>query len=103
VGECLADVVARVVPYWYDALASDLRVRSPVLVSAHGNSLRGLVKHLLGIANDEIPKLEIPTGVPWVFDFDERLAPLGARQLGDQDDIARRAEEVARQADVPAG
>src|SRR5580658_3552289 len=61
--ECLADVVARMLPYWYDAIVPDLRANRVVLVSAHGNSLRGLVKHLDRVSDTDIPNLEIPTGV----------------------------------------
>jgi len=98
VGECLKDVVTRMLPYWQDRIVPDLRVGAPVLVSAHGNSLRGLVKHLKGIADHDIPALEIPTGVPWVFELGPDLEVRSDHQLGDQADIARRAEEVARQA-----
>jgi 2,3-bisphosphoglycerate-dependent phosphoglycerate mutase len=73
--ECLADVVARMLPYWYDAIVPDLRAGRVVLVSAHGNSLRGLVKHLDGISDAEIPGLEIPTGVPIVYQLDDDLRP----------------------------
>jgi 2,3-bisphosphoglycerate-dependent phosphoglycerate mutase len=73
--ECLADVVVRMLPYWYDAIVPDLRAGRVVLVAAHGNSLRGLVKHLDGISDAEIPNLEIPTGVPIVYDLDDQLRP----------------------------
>lgn len=97
-GECLKDVVARMLPYWHDWIAPDLRACGPVLVAAHGNSLRALVKHLKGIPDAEIPGLEIPTGVPWVFEIGPSLQVGSDRLLGDQDDIARRAAAVARQA-----
>ena len=73
--ECLADVVARMLPYWYDAIVPDLRAGRVVLVAAHGNSLRGLVKHLDGISHADIPNLEIPTGVPIVYELDDALRP----------------------------
>jgi 2,3-bisphosphoglycerate-dependent phosphoglycerate mutase len=73
--ECLADVVARMLPYWYDAIVPDLRQEKVVLVAAHGNSLRGLVKHLDGISDEDIPNLEIPTGIPIVYDLDDDLRP----------------------------
>jgi 2,3-bisphosphoglycerate-dependent phosphoglycerate mutase len=76
--ECLADVVARMLPYWYDAIVPDLRLGKVVLVAAHGNSLRGLVKHLDGISDEKIPNLEIPTGVPIVYELDDNLRPLVA-------------------------
>ncbi|MFP5375596.1 MAG: 2,3-bisphosphoglycerate-dependent phosphoglycerate mutase [Acidimicrobiia bacterium] len=82
-GECLRDVVVRMLPYWFDAIAPDLAGGATVLVAAHGNSLRALAKHLLGIADADIPGLEIPTGVPWVFDLDADLVPVAERLLGD--------------------
>jgi 2,3-bisphosphoglycerate-dependent phosphoglycerate mutase len=85
-GECLRDVVERMLPYWYDVIAPDLDAGRTVLVTAHGNSLRALVKHLRRIADDDIPKLEIPTGVPWVFDLDDDLAPVSDRLLGGQEE-----------------
>ncbi|HVT76021.1 MAG TPA: 2,3-diphosphoglycerate-dependent phosphoglycerate mutase [Acidimicrobiales bacterium] len=69
--ECLADVLVRVLPYWYDAIVPQLHEDKTVLVAAHGNSLRALVKHLLNISDAEIPSLEIPTGKPWVFQFND--------------------------------
>ncbi len=76
--ECLADVVARMLPYWYDAIVPDLRDGRTVLVAAHGNSLRALVKHLDGIKDADIAHLEIPTGVPIVYQLDEDLHPVTA-------------------------
>jgi 2,3-bisphosphoglycerate-dependent phosphoglycerate mutase len=73
--ECLKDVVDRMLPYWYDAVVPDLRAGQTVLVVAHGNSLRALVKHLDGIADDEIAGLNIPTGVPLRYDLDDALRP----------------------------
>ncbi len=81
-GECLADVVARMLPYWHDVIAGDLLVGRRVLVAAHGNSLRALVKHLRRIPDDEIVGLEIPTGVPLVFELDATLAPVHFAYLG---------------------
>ena len=82
--ECLRDVVDRMLPYWYDAIATDLTAGATVLVAAHGNSLRALVKHLNRIPDDEIPGLEIPTGVPWVFDLGRDLAPVREGFLGQE-------------------
>jgi len=96
--ECLADVVVRLVPYWEDAIVRDLRVFGSVLVVAHGNSIRALVKHLQGISDDEIVRLEIPTGVPWVFHLDPELRVSDERYLGDPEAVAAAAEAVARQA-----
>ena len=85
-GECLRDVVERMLPYWFDAVAPELTGGATVLVAAHGNSLRALAKHLLGIADDDIPALEIPTGVPWVFDLGDDLRPVVERLLGDEEE-----------------
>ena len=73
--ECLADVVVRMLPYWYDAIVPDLRAGLTVLVAAHGNSLRALVKHLDGMGEDEVVGLNIPTGVPLRYDLDDDLRP----------------------------
>ncbi len=97
--ECLADVVVRLLPYWYDALAPDLIAGRTVLVSAHGNSIRALIKHLEGVSDADITALEIPTGVPIVYQLDGRLAITGRRELGDPDAIAAAAEAVRRQGD----
>jgi 2,3-bisphosphoglycerate-dependent phosphoglycerate mutase len=75
--ECLADVLARMLPYWHDAIVPDLHDGRLVLVSAHGNSLRALVKHLDGIPDGEIAELNLPTGVPLLYELDERMRPLG--------------------------
>jgi len=94
--ECLRDVVGRMLPYWADGLAPDLRAGRVVLVAAHGNSLRGLVKHLDGISDQDIVALNLATGVPRVYDLGADLRPTGAhRDLGDPDEVARRAASVA--------
>ncbi len=80
--ECLRDVVVRMLPYWYDAVAPDLASGATVLIAAHGNSLRALVKHLKRISDADIMALEIPTGVPWVFDLGDDLAPVSEGLLG---------------------
>ena len=77
--ECLKDVVARMVPYWEDTISKDLLAGKNVLVAAHGNSLRALVKHLEGISDDDIAALNIPTGVPLRYDLDENLKPIGGK------------------------
>ncbi|HEX2419307.1 MAG TPA: phosphoglyceromutase [Micromonosporaceae bacterium] len=76
--ECLKDVVIRALPYWYDAIVPDLRLGRTVLVAAHGNSLRALVKHLDQVSDADIVSLNIPTGMPLRYDFDETLKPLKA-------------------------
>ena len=100
--ECLADVVARVVPYWEDAIVPDLLAEGPrggaVLVVAHGNSLRALRKHIDGIADEAIVDLEIPTGIPFVYDLDDDLNVASRRYLGDPEAAMAAAEAVGRQA-----
>jgi len=96
--ECLADVVTRMVPYWEDVIVPDLFALGGVLVVAHGNSLRALVKYLKGLSDDEIVSLEIPTGVPWVFHLGSDLSVIGDRLLGDPDAIKTAMEETAHQA-----
>ncbi len=96
--ECLKDVVERMLPYWYDAIVPDLLAGRRVVVSAHGNSLRALIKHLDDISDDDIPALNLPTGVPIVYELGEDLRPLGERRfLGDPEAVAAAAEAVARQ------
>lgn len=97
--ECLADVVTRFVPYWQDVISADLTLGRTVLVAAHGNSIRALVKHLDGVSDDDIVALEIPTGVPIVYELDSSLRPTtpGGRWLGDPEAIAAAAEAVRRQ------
>jgi len=96
--ECLRDVVARVLPYWADGVAPDLRRGAVVLVSAHGNSLRALVKHLEDISDGDIAGLNLATGVPRVYDLGTDLRPtVPPRDLGDPEEVARRAAAVAAQ------
>ena len=97
--ECLADVVARVLPYWYDAIVPELRAGLCPLVVAHGNSLRALVKHLEHISDDEIAELNIPTGIPRRYELDdESLGVVRAEYLGDAEAVAAAAAAVAQQA-----
>lgn len=96
--ECLKDVVARVLPYWYDTIAPQLLAGLNVLVTAHGNSLRGLLKHLEGVSDEEIADVNIPTGAPRQYTFDDRLAVLTAGYLGDPEAVAAAAAAVAAQA-----
>jgi 2,3-bisphosphoglycerate-dependent phosphoglycerate mutase len=100
--ECLQDVVARMLPYWYDHICTDLLEGRLVLVAAHGNSLRGLVKHLEGIADDAIAELNIPTGIPLLYELDEHLVPVTSAYL-DPDAADAAIKEVASQADAPSG
>jgi 2,3-bisphosphoglycerate-dependent phosphoglycerate mutase len=96
--ECLADVVARVLPYWQDVIAPQLLAGLDVLVTAHGNSLRALMMHLEGVSRDEIAEVNIPTGVPRRYELDERLTVRRAEYLGDPAEIAAKAAAVAAQA-----
>ncbi len=96
--ECLADVVARTLPYWYDAIVPDLVGGRLVLVVAHGNSLRALVKHLDRMDDAAISGLNIPTGIPLVYDLDHHLAPVSSRYLGDPQAADAAAAAVAAQA-----
>ena len=95
--ECLKDTVARFLPYWHEVIAPVVREGKRVLIAAHGNSLRALVKYLDKVPDDVIPGLNIPTGVPLVYELDESLAPLGHYYLGDQEEIRKAMEAVARQ------
>ena len=96
--ESLADVYARVIPCWQDAIIPDLQAGGRVLVSAHGNSLRALVKHLDGVPDEEIAGLNIPTGIPLVYRLDAHFRPASSGYLGDPATAAAAAEAVARQA-----
>ena len=82
--ECLADVLARFLPYWYDAIVPDLRAGNTVLVTAHGNSLRALVKHLDKISDDDVVGLNIPTGIPLLYELDSELRPTGTAPVPGQ-------------------
>jgi 2,3-bisphosphoglycerate-dependent phosphoglycerate mutase len=96
--ECLKDVIERMLPYWADGIVPDLRLGKVVLVAAHGNSLRALVKHLEDISDADIVELNIPTGVPWVYELGEDLRLVGERrQLGDPEKIAAATAAVAAQ------
>jgi 2,3-bisphosphoglycerate-dependent phosphoglycerate mutase len=96
--ECLKDVVARMLPYWYDAIVPDLRTEATVLVTAHGNSLRALVKHLDGVTDEAIAGLNIPTGIPLLYRLDSDLRPTqqGGQYL-DPDAAAAAIEAVKNQ------
>ena len=96
--ECLKDVVVRMLPYWHDVIVPELRSAKVPLVVAHGNSLRALVKHLDGINDEEIVDLNIPTGVPLLYELDDDLRPISSRYLGDPELAKAAAEAVARQA-----
>ena len=95
--ESLKDTVARVVPYWDSAIAPAIRSGKRVLISAHGNSLRALVKHLDAIPDADIVALNIPTGIPLVYELDDVLRPLRHYYLGDAEEVATRVAAVSAQ------
>ncbi len=95
--ECLKDTVARMLPHWHNEIAPAVKSGKKVIVAAHGNSLRALVKYLDNIADDEIIGLNIPTGIPLVYELDEDLKPIRHYYLGDPEAIARAAQAVADQ------
>jgi 2,3-bisphosphoglycerate-dependent phosphoglycerate mutase len=95
--ESLKDTVARAVPYWQSSIAPAVRAGKRVLIAAHGNSMRALVKHLDGISDEAIVKLNIPTGIPLVYELDESLRPVRHYYLGDPEEVARRTASVAAQ------
>lgn len=96
--ECLKDTVARTLPYWHETIAPTVRAGQRVLVCAHGNSLRGLVKYLDNISDVEIVGLNIPTGIPLVYELDDDLKPIRSYYLGDPEAVKRAAQAVADQA-----
>jgi 2,3-bisphosphoglycerate-dependent phosphoglycerate mutase len=98
--ECLQDTVARFVPYWRETISAAVRAGRRVMVCAHGNSLRALVKYLDGVPEAEIVDLNIPTGIPLVYELDDDLGPIRHYYLGDPEAAKKAAEAVARQAKV---
>jgi 2,3-bisphosphoglycerate-dependent phosphoglycerate mutase len=101
--ECLRDTVARVLPFWKDSIAPAIQRGRRVIVTAHGNSLRALIKYLDGISDDEIVGLNIPTARPLVYELDAQLRPLRHYYLGDAAEIARAAAAVAAQGRSQSG
>jgi 2,3-bisphosphoglycerate-dependent phosphoglycerate mutase len=97
VTESLATTIERVVPFWNEQVVPQIKQDKKVLIVAHGNSLRALVKYLDNMSDEEILKLNIPTGVPLVYELDENLKPVRRYYLGDQDEIAKAAAAVANQ------
>jgi 2,3-bisphosphoglycerate-dependent phosphoglycerate mutase len=95
--ECLKDTVARFLPYWHEAIAPAVRSGLQVIIAAHGNSLRALVKYLDNISDDDIVELDIPTGVPLVYELDANLRPIRHYYLGDPNEIRKAQQAVARQ------
>ncbi len=95
--ESLKDTVARMLPYWHNTLAPVVESGQRVLVAAHGNSLRALVKYLDGISDEAIPELNIPTGIPLVYELDDNLRPIKSYYLGDEEAVKEAAQAVANQ------
>jgi len=95
--ECLKDTVKRFLPYWHEVIAPLIRAGKRVIISAHGNSIRALVKYLDNISDIDIADLNIPTGIPLIYELDESLKPVKHYYLGDPDEIKRATEAVARQ------
>ena len=100
--ECLKDTVARVIPYWESTIAPAVRSGRRLLVAAHGNSLRALIKYLDGVSDADIVGLNVPTGIPLVYELDSNLRPLRHCYLGDAEEIAKRVAAVAAQGKTKA-
>lgn len=99
--ECLKDTVERFLPYWHETIAPQVRAGRRVIVTAHGNSLRALVKYLDDVSDADIVGMNIPTGVPLVYELDDSLKPIGSRYLGDPDEVRKAMQSVANQAKSP--
>jgi 2,3-bisphosphoglycerate-dependent phosphoglycerate mutase len=95
--ECLQDTVTRFLPYWNETIAPALRSGQRVIIAAHGNSLRALVKYLDNISDGDILELNIPTGIPLVYELDDDLKPIRNYYLGDQLEIEKAQQAVANQ------
>lgn len=95
--ECLQDTVARFLPHWHDTIAPAIRSGQRVIIAAHGNSLRALVKYLDDVSEQDIVGLNIPTGIPLVYELDEQLRPLRREYLGDPEAVAQAMQSVANQ------
>ena len=96
-GECLKDTVVRFLPYWEDTIAPAILEGRRVIISAHGNSLRALVKHLDNLTNEEVISLNIPTGIPLVYELDEDLRPIQSYYIGDQEAVKKAMDAVKKQ------
>ena len=95
--EALKDTVERIVPYWQVNIFPSLNLYDQIIVAAHGNSLRGIIKYLKGISDADIISLNLPTAVPYVFEFDDSMKPIRDYFLGDPDEIAKKMNAVANQ------
>lgn len=96
--ECLKDTVARFLPFWHETIVPSIKAGKQVIIAAHGNSLRALVKYLDNVPENEIVELNIPTGIPLVYELDKDLKPIKHYYLGDPEEAKRKAEAVANQA-----
>lgn len=96
--ESLKNTVARAVPYWHETISADIRAGKHIIVAAHGNSLRALVKHLDRISDSDISNLDIPTGIPLVYEMNDTLQPVRHYYLGDPEEIKKAEEKVRNQA-----
>ena len=97
VAECLKDTVERMLPYWHETIVPEVHRGKWVLIAAHGNSLRALVKHLDGVSDEEIVELNIPTGIPLVYELNDDLSPIRSYYLGDEEAVAAAQAAVANQ------
>jgi 2,3-bisphosphoglycerate-dependent phosphoglycerate mutase len=95
--ECLKDTVARFLPLWEETIAPQIKSGKNVIIAAHGNSLRALIKYLEGVSEEEIIGMNVPTGMPLVYDLDENLKPTNRQYLGDPEKVAKAMEAVANQ------
>ena len=95
--ECLKDTVDRFLPYWYETIAPEIKAGQRIIIAAHGNSLRALVKYLDDLSEEEVLKLNIPTGMPLVYELDEDLKPIKSYYLGDEEAVKAAMEAVANQ------
>ncbi len=95
--ESLKDTVNRIVPYWEEEMVPALKKHQQILVAAHGNSLRGIIKHIKNISNEDIISLNLPTGVPYVFEFDDNMQLMSDYFLGDAEEIKKLMDAVANQ------
>ena len=102
VTECLKDTVERFMPYWHESIVPELKNGKKIVISAHGNSLRALVKYLDHISDDEISQLNIPTGIPLIYELDDDLKPLKHYYLGDAEEIQKAIQTVAVQGKAKA-
>jgi 2,3-bisphosphoglycerate-dependent phosphoglycerate mutase len=95
--ESLKNTIHRLMPYWNDVISKDLKANKKILIAAHGNSLRAIIKHLDNMSDEEIMGLNVPTGIPLVYELDDQLKPLKKYYIGDEEEIKKAIESVANQ------